>query len=270
MAPSDLAPEAKNRGQAPAGRLPRRIWGLAFTAALLAGLTTWLIGEAFNDRYNPPLRDAPGLMTEAEARALAIGRTMALRSKVTIAFGSLGAALGLALGLAGGVATCSSRSAWTAGLVGSILGGACAAVSSLILLRVYLSLLNPDSNDLSMGMAFHAGAWSVIGATGGIAFGIGLGDRHRIARAALGGLLGAVAGAMIYEFVGALAFPLDDTSKPVSATWGTRLLARLAVTIFASAGAVMATLSPVEKASVPRFPADSSQTFSADDSASTS
>jgi hypothetical protein len=46
----------------------------------------------------------------------------------------------------------------------------------------------------------------------------------------------------VYAVKGALAFPLEETSDPLSATWGTRLFARLAVTTLASAGAAMGTL----------------------------
>ena len=51
----------------------------------------------------------------------------------------------------------------------------------------------------------------------------------------------------VYELVGLgigiLAFPLDETTRPISATWVTRLLARLAVTIFAAVGATLGAAS---------------------------
>ena len=53
----------------------------------------------------------------------------------------------------------------------------------------------------------------------------------------LGGLVGGLLGAVVYEMIGAFVFPMDKTTQPISETWGTRLIARLAVAIFAAAGA---------------------------------
>jgi hypothetical protein len=85
----------------------------------------------------------------------------------------------------------------------------------------------------------HGGIWAAVGAAAGLAFGLGLGGRGRWARGALGGLLGGVAATMVYELVGALAFPIDKTSQPVSATVVTRFFAQFAVAVLAAAGAAL-------------------------------
>jgi hypothetical protein len=65
-----------------------------------------------------------------------------------------------------------------------------------------------------------------------------------MARGALGGLLGALGGAMAYEVIGVLAFPLAQTHLPIAATRPTRLLARLVITTLAALGAAWAVQEP--------------------------
>ena len=146
----------------------------------------------------------------------------------------------------------SARAALIAAIAGSILGGTAGAIMPRVLLPIYFRMHNPDRDDLMLAILTQGGNWSVIGAAAGAAFGIGLGGRGRALRALLGGLLGAIAGVLVYEIVGGVAFPLDGTADPLSATWGTRLFARLAVTILASAGAAMGALGPVKEAIEPR------------------
>ena len=55
----------------------------------------------------------------------------------------------------------------------------------------------------------------------------------------IGGFLGAALGTVVYEFIVAIAFPMVGTSRFVSVTPGTRLLARIAVTVLAAAGVAM-------------------------------
>jgi hypothetical protein len=228
---------------------PVRVWALALTAGVIAGFASWLIGETFRGRFNPPVAAASGPRASAEMKARFVGEAQAAATlEASFAFGALGAVLGLTLGLAGGFARGSARAAWIAAIVGPILGGAAGAGISRALLPIYFRILDPDHGDLILAILIQGGIWPVIGAAGGAAFGIGLGDRGRAVRASLGGLLGALAGVLVYEMVGAVVFPLEGTSSPLSATWGTRLFARLALTTSASAGAAMGTLDPVEGA----------------------
>jgi hypothetical protein len=252
--PADPPPGASLAGGLATGRQlpPVRVWALALTAGLIAGGASWLIGESVHGRFAPPdARTGRRLSPEQiQSRRMAIDASQVLEAAV--AFGSLGVVLGLALGLAGGCARGSARAALIAAIAGSIIGGAAGAIIPRILLPIYYRVHNPDRDDLILAILIHGGAWSVIGAAAGTAFGIGLGGRGRALRALLGGLLGATAGVLVYELVGAVAFPLDGTSDPISATSGTRLFARLAVTIFTSAGAAMGALGPVKGAIEPR------------------
>jgi hypothetical protein len=132
--------------------------------------------------------------------------------------------------------------ALVAALAGSIVGGSAAAALTWLLEPIYFKYLNLDTNDLLMAILFQGGIWSVIGALGGAAFGIGIGDPKRVASALFGGLLGAMAGVLLYQMVGAMAFPGDRLTNPLSNTPSTRLFARLSVSVLASAGAAWAAL----------------------------
>ena len=231
---------------------PARVWALALTAGLIAGFASWLIGESVHGRFAPPDTRTGRRLSAADFKSRTMAKDAAQELEATLAYGSLGAVLGLALGLAGGCARGSARAALIAAIAGSILGGTAGAIMPRVLLPVYFRMHNPDRDDLMLAIMIHAGNWSVIGAAAGAAFGIGLGDRGRALRAVLGGLLGAGAGVLVYEIVGGIAFPLDGTADPLSATWGTRLFARLAVTILASAGAVLGVLGPAKQAIEPQ------------------
>jgi hypothetical protein len=170
------------------------------------------------------------------------GQIKADTQNAALAFGLVGAILGLGLGIAGGLASGPIRIGRRAiaALTGLAVGGAVGVGASLVLVPIFnqARMANPLSLDLTIPMLVHAGIWAAVGAGGGLAFGLGLGgDRRRIARATIGGLVGGVIAAVAYEMIGALAFPLADTPRPLSLTWGTRLLARLLVTTLAAAGA---------------------------------
>ena len=56
----------------------------------------------------------------------------------------------------------------------------------------------------------------------------------------MGGLVGAAAATVVYEFVGALAFASDKTDMPLSASITTRGMAQLLVPLLSALGAVLA------------------------------
>jgi hypothetical protein len=156
-----------------------------------------------------------------------------------VSFVQQGAILGAVLGVVGGIVGCSGWRGLSAGVVGAAFGGAVVAGASYGLLPNYFKNIDPQGSDLILPLITHGGIWAAAGTAAGLAFGLGLGGRGRWARCALGGLLGGVAATMIYDVVGALAFPLDKTSQPVAATVVARLFAQLAVAVFVAAGATM-------------------------------
>jgi len=86
------------------------------------------------------------------------------------------------------------------------------------------------SRDLTLPLLIHGGIWAACGLAGGMAFAIGLGaGGSRLIKGAVGGLIGALLGAALYEMIGATAFPHDLTTSPLATIWIPRLLARLLV-----------------------------------------
>jgi hypothetical protein len=162
-----------------------------------------------------------------------------------VSFIQQGAILGVVLGLVGGLARRSVRSALVAAVAGGGLGAVAAASAAHAVLPVYFRNVDPQGNSLVLPLLTHGAIWMAAGAAAGLGFGIGLGRSGLWARCALGGLLGAVAATVLYDLIGALAFPLDKTSEPVSATVATRLFAQVAVAVLVAAcAAIGATQSP--------------------------
>lgn len=224
-----------------------RVWVLALVAGFLAGAVSWWAGEATLTAFKPKLEVFEGFGGGTRLEPTPKGEIEADTRNATLAFGLLGASLGLALGVAGGLTRGSAGRGATAGLVGLVVGGALGVGASMALVPVFhrARTANPLSYDLTVPMLVHAGIWAAVGAAGGLAYGIGSGgDPRKRARAAVGGLVGGALAAAAYEMIGATVFPLADTPRPVSLTWGSRLLARLLVTTLAAAGVALVAVEP--------------------------
>jgi len=220
-----------------------RGWSIVLAAGLLAGLAGFGIGEAA-PALTPPDLDLPQEIrasmrkNEEIERRMGIGRDRA----ATLTYGGLGMILGLALGIAGGLVRRSPTAAVAAGLAGLVLGAALGAGATRAVLPYYhatRAAANDENktNDLALALMTHGAIWTAVGAAAGLAFGLGLGGGGRIARAILGGILGACLAAGIYEFAGALIFPTEETFRPMAVTATPRLLAHLGVAICVAVGA---------------------------------
>jgi hypothetical protein len=177
-------------------------------------------------------------------------RTTAVTRNAALALGLMGATVGLALGLAGGLA----RSHWAgafAGFLGLVLGAAAGAGTALAALPLasHVHQLDPGNMyaEMASSLLVHGLPWSALGAAGGLAFGIGLGGRARAARGLVGGLLGAFAGAILYEIIGALALPGSKIIDPIAATWGVRLLTQFLAVIPLAAGVAALVSDPPDR-----------------------
>jgi hypothetical protein len=226
----------------------RGLWAWALAAGVLAGLLSGAGGEAawkgVRSAQTPKIVPFP---TEEDYNRVIRG----MASSTAVSFIQQGAILGAVLGLAGGLARRSARAGLVAALVGGGIGAAAAALAAYGLLPVYFRNVAPESDTLTLPLLTHGGVWAAIGAGAGLAFGLGCGGRGRGARAALGGLLGGVAATVVYDLVGALAFPIDKTSQPVSATVVTRLFAQIVVALFVAIGAALAAGEPTRNAPPP-------------------
>jgi hypothetical protein len=218
---------------------------LTLAAGLAAALASWLMGEATQSWFAVTRVRGPGPPTIEEQRVARAELEASETKTAALAIGLLGGALGLAMGIAGGLVRGSLGAGAKAGLAGLAVGAGAGALAASAMMPIYFSLVDRDPlsrNALGIPLLIHICVWSPIGAAGGCAWGLGLGRNNVLPRAVLSGLLGALIGSIIYEFVGALVFPLAMTTRPISVTWGSRLLARLLVAGLAATG-VAASLS---------------------------
>jgi hypothetical protein len=200
---------------------------------------SWLLVEITLDSFKPK-----GTATRFMGSTFMIPgweeRAAAGTRNAVLALGLTGASVGLALGLAGGQVRRSGRAAAAAAILGLVLGAAAGVGATLTVLPVASRVHERDPGNMSAEMTSsllaHGGTWGTVGAAGGLAFGIGLGGRGRTVRTLLGGLLGGVAGAVLYELIGSLVLPDTKTSEPIAATWGIRLLAQFLAVIPIAAG----------------------------------
>jgi hypothetical protein len=158
---------------------------------------------------------------------------------------ALAGALGLLLGfgLGGGLARREPGGPVLGGLLGLLLGTCLGALPPYILMPWHWYAF-PDlaiSQEMLSPFLMHLALWCPLAGAAGLAFGFGrFGLRPlMLLRTTLGAILGAAVGTMLYEVIGATMFPMAATADPWSATTETRLLARLAVTLFTAAGVVL-------------------------------
>jgi hypothetical protein len=229
--PPGSVAEAKPVGMASTDR--RWLWALALIAATVAGVGAWAVDEPIHAYFQAPLRRVV-TMGYASLRSTPEEAVSASIKNAVVAYGLLGGSVGLLLGVAGGLARHSVRGATVGGGAGLVVGAGLTALVSVPALIGYWSYFgdNPLTGELVVPLLAHAVAWAAVGVAGGLALALGVGGgREVVMRTLLGGLLGAIIGATLYEFAGAALFPLDRTTLPVSGSVGSRLLARLAVSI---------------------------------------
>lgn len=254
---SPTVPEAPAEEQAVASheaedRVSRARW-LAALGGLVAGLASFGIGEALYQWI--PAQEFTSITMGVTVRSVT-GATLAVAAmrNAALAFGVLGLCLGGCLGIAGGLARRAAGEAGAAGLLGSILGAALGggAAFATLLYLLNLQIMYPNYEVL-ISIAMHGLPWGLAGASAGLAFAVGLGQWRLLGLATTAGFVGAVLGAIAFDFIGAGFFPLAGTGDPISSTWPTRLLARFLVTV-ATAVAVMLILpgpAPAQPASRP-------------------
>jgi hypothetical protein len=235
--PSSLA--AKTSPAALSGRLFR--WSAVLALALLAGVAAWLIGER-TFQYAKLSKAA----SENYQNTSLLNAEMpdVLKVNGALTFGVLGAALGLAMGLAGSLCGLPRAHPIAGAFVGLLLGAAAGALPSVVIMPWYWRHRHDDPATVSLlvPLLIHLGLWSGAGLAAGLAFGIGRGQARpaSLVQMTIAGLLGAMIGTAIFELAGAFLFPFDFTADPFSITPGSRLLARLCVSVFVGVAVIKA------------------------------
>ena len=107
-------------------------------------------------------------------------------------------------------------------------------------MSAFYKVHDPQSTDLAVPLLTHCAIWSVVGAIGGVAFGLGIGGKHRWKSTLAGGLLGAAVATVFFEISGALVFASDKTDLPLSSSAVSRATAHLLVAILTAVGVVVA------------------------------
>jgi hypothetical protein len=248
--PAPEAPTSGDTGDHPAatpgagrsGR-PWRLGVAAVLAGLIAAAGAWLLGETRLVQVTPAISQY-NMMGRLIRDATAETRQVAAIQTTARVYGVFGGLLGLLLGLAGGWARGRSRAAMIAAAVGLLAGIAAGAVAPIAVLPPYHRLIVGRGGGLVPALLMHCGLWTALGAAAGLAAGIGLADLRRLARAALGGAIGAVLGAVAFDVLAAIAFPLGGTDRPIPGTWGARLLAFLLLGVSIAAGAALGGRGP--------------------------
>ena len=226
-------PAARTRGPARGVSVPvplGRVRWLAALGGLVAGLVAFGTGEA-TSQLIPPETVHLNVMG-SRSTILSRSTPRVVTRSGALASGILGACLGGCLGMAGGLARRSASAAMIWGSVGSVLGLTLGAGLSFALFPSFCwARDNYQLHELIASIALHGLIWVPLGAAAGLALALGLGKRQLCGRALAAGLTGALLGAVAYDLIGALLFPLARTADPLAETSLNRLISRLLVSL---------------------------------------
>lgn len=248
-APSSPAvgPEVRGADENPASdfaRPPRPRW-LLIVAALVGGAIGWQIAAARGNPFPTPA-EMQGLLTkrggaplseEEAARLDSLETSLAIKnSAATLAM--IAVPLGAAFGLAGGFLGRSWLLALAGPLAGALLAGVAAGVAGWLGVLVYSLLKTRVALDATYAaMAAYVVIWAVIAVPAALLTWLGLRrDGVSLGRLIGAGLVGALAAALLYPVVAAIAFPMSNTELLVPEdSWNLLIWAELAAGLIAAA-----------------------------------
>jgi hypothetical protein len=224
----------------------RRVAWLVILGGLLSGLFAFGLGEPLYKAI-PPERVPRDLMGTRIMDPSQETQRVAATKNAALAFGVLGLCLAGSLGVVGGLGRRPASSSARGGLVGALLGLALGAGAPIGVLPFSMQAqLDYPEHDLILSLTAHVLIWGLLGASAGLAFAVGLGERRLRGTAFVAGLVGALLGAITFELIGATFFSMAETAHPISATRFTRLIARLLVTVGTAIAVAMMLPSETE------------------------
>jgi hypothetical protein len=226
------------------------LWLAATTVGVLAGLVSGLAAESTDHAYPLEVHYPPGFEKMSgykkdafRSMSMVAAQRVLERKRTGAAYGILGLVLGVAMGLTGGLWSGSAQRGFLGAIVGGLAGALAGWGLSTELVPLFFRFLDPESG-LVWLFAAHAGIFGGVGAAGGLALGVGLGDRAASWRAIIAGFCGGLAGAFLLETFLAVGYPLLRTFEPVPPERLPRLEAHLAVAVCSALLASIAAGSP--------------------------
>jgi hypothetical protein len=206
------------------------MWTVLLAATLLAGLASWQLGESRLVRQQAA-RAEYNLMGQTIQGQTAETIRAAARQTAARYFGISGGLLVLAAGVAGCEAFRRLGMPLVAGLVLAVAWSALCGVTAWFALPLYDRAVDAAYPEMAVSIVSHLLLWVPLGAGAGVALAVALGRPREAATAAVAGAVGVILGVFVFEFLGALLFPLADTGRPLPATSITRLLAWLVIVL---------------------------------------
>jgi hypothetical protein len=226
-----------------------RIWIIVLSATVVAGLISWLGGEAAQGFFKPRLfvvhlrSGLTSLQPSIESLRSADFKNAALASAI------LGAVTALAMSFAGGLVSGSPARGAMVGLGMQAVGALAGVLATIALFPLLHHQPVQNPNDMLTPIVVQAGIWMTIGTVAGMSFVIGSRNRRHPANVILAGCCAAVLAAVLYHLlIGGLFFDSGPTTL-FATTSMRRLIALLTLTILIGAGAARAAMMGMEKAS---------------------
>jgi hypothetical protein len=205
-------------------------------ASFIGGIFAWYAGET-RFMHVEPVKVPQVVMGQPIMASTAKTQHAAELSTAMRTNGLFGAVLGLTFGLSGGLARRSTTGTAVGVLVGISLGAATGCITSYGALLLYEASRESLNGELLPSLLLHGAIWGSISAAAGLAFALSAGGgTQRMARYITGAILGALLGIVVFDMVGAIVFPNDETGEPVSTNSTARLLARLLVSLGTAVG----------------------------------
>ncbi len=221
---------------------PLLIWVSAVAAGLLVGVLAWGAGELTKDAFQPKLVKVQVLLQTFITSTLDTEHDAA-KKNAALAFAIFGCVTGMVMGLAGGIASRAVARGVVVGLGAGALGGILTALSSWLILPYFFAQLAPNPNNFLFPIVIQGAIWLDIGAIGGIAFALGIGEVRRVPHALVGGCAGALLGTVLFHLVAAMAYQDSEFTEPLAKVAIVRLIARVLVSLFAAIGIARAVQS---------------------------
>lgn len=248
-----------NGQQAPATVSRLRMWHLMIAALVAAGLA-WPLVKHFEKSFpmaNLTVEETNLLRANPDDPvAWAKERQNfwdSLSRNSMLNFGCFGCCLGLCLGLVSAFASRQSIVALLQNLLyGAGLGTVGGAGGGLAAAAMANALRNSREMDVTIRSSLiHGAGWIVPGLACGVILWVTCGER-RLGLLSLGGLLGGLLAAMLYEPIAGILFQLDRTDLPMPEGTGNKYLFLAMAGVLMALGAKSATSLPAVRVAAPR------------------